>query len=237
MSEPIIELQNISRLYGSEKATTAALDNVSFSIPSGQFVSIIGPSGSGKSTLLHIIGLLDTPSGGTYVLRGVDTATISEEEKAATRNTSIGFIFQTFHLLPRTSVLDNVMLPLQYTTLSRREQIDRARAALQQVQLEHRLNHTPAQLSGGEKQRTVIARALVNHPQIILADEPTGNLDSKTGRIIMEIINNLHEAGLTIIVITHETPTAQYTERVISIHDGHIISDVQQAHQHVAYQK
>jgi putative ABC transport system ATP-binding protein len=237
MTPPLIELKHVSRVYGSGEAETAALDNVSFIVPEGQFVSIIGPSGSGKSTLLHLLGLLDTPTSGTYLLRGIDTVTINEKAKAALRNTTIGFIFQTFHLLPRTSVLANVMLPLQYTHLSHHQQIERARAAVEQVQMGHRLHHTPAELSGGEKQRTVIARALVNQPKILLADEPTGNLDSTTGQVIMKLLNNLHQQGLTILVITHETPTARFAERIISVHDGQIVSDESQTHKHTAYEK
>jgi putative ABC transport system ATP-binding protein len=186
---------------------------------------------------LHIIGLLDQPSSGVYYLNGIDTAHLNEPSRAQLRNTAIGFIFQSFHLLPRTTVLDNVILPLQYTNLSRREQMARASQALEQVQLQHRLRHTGSQLSGGEKQRVVIARALVNEPKLILADEPTGNLDSKTGQVIMELLKTLHERGLTIIVITHETPTARYAERVISLRDGRIVSDERQDHEHAGYQK
>lgn len=237
MSGPIIEIEHLSRIYGVGQAATRALDDISLSIPAGQFVSIIGPSGSGKSTLLHLIGLLDQGNRGSYRLNGIDTATLDETAKAGLRNSTLGFVFQTFHLLPRTTVLQNVMLPLQYTRLGRREQVSRARAILRQMQMEHRLTHTPAQLSGGEKQRCVIARALVNQPKILLADEPTGNLDSQTGLVIMELLNTLHEQGLTVIVITHETPTAQYAERIISLHDGRIVSDIRQPHRHRTYQK
>lgn len=237
MSGHIIEIEHLSRTYGAGPAATRALDDVSLSVPAGQFVSVIGPSGSGKSTLLHLIGLLDQGSRGSYRLNGIDTATLDEPAKAHLRNSAIGFVFQTFYLLPRTTVLQNVMLPLQYTRLGRREQLGRARAILRQMQMEHRLTHTPAQLSGGEKQRCVIARALVNQPKILLADEPTGNLDSQTGLVIMELLNTLHEQGLTVIVITHETPTAQYAERIISLHDGRIVSDIRQPHRHRTYQK
>lgn len=237
MASSLIEVQHISRYYGTGKTRTVALEDVCLTVPAGQFVSIVGPSGSGKSTLLHILGLLDTPSRGTYLLNSADTAYTSDEAKAALRNSTIGFVFQTFHLLPRTSVLENVLLPLQYTAHSRRDRIERARQALAHVHLEHRLYHIPAQLSGGEKQRTVIARALVNQPKILLADEPTGNLDSKTGRAIMELFNTLHQQGLTVVVITHESPTARYAERIISVRDGRIVNDERQAHQHTPYQK
>ncbi len=234
---PLIEAQNLSRIYGEQETTTPALVDVSFTIPKGEFVAIVGPSGSGKSTLLHLLGLLDRPTSGSYILDGVDTATLSEEAGAHLRNSTIGFIFQTFHLLARTTVLDNVLLPLQYTSLPRREQVARAHHALEQMQLQHRLHHTPGQLSGGEKQRTVIARALVNQPKMLLADEPTGNLDSKTGQVIMELLNGLHQAGLTILVITHETPTAAFAERRISIQDGRLVGDVRQQHERHSYQK
>jgi len=234
---PLIEAKNLTRVYGEEGTTTSALVDVSFTIPRGEFVAIVGPSGSGKSTLLHLLGLLDRPTRGAYILDGVDTATLSEEAQASLRNSTIGFIFQTFHLLPRTSVLENVMLPLHYTALSRREQLARAEEALAKVQLQHRLRHTPAQLSGGEKQRAVIARALVNQPKMLLADEPTGNLDSKTGLVIMELLQGLHEAGLTVLVITHESPTAAFAERRISLQDGRIAGDERQRHEHTTYQK
>jgi len=237
MTTPIIEAQHLSRAYTDGESVTTALKDVSFTIPTGQFVAIVGASGSGKSTLLHLLGLLDRPTSGTYRLDGVDTATLTDEAMAHARNSTIGFIFQTFHLLARTSVLQNVLLPLHYTHLPRREQLARAHQALEQVQMTHRLRHTPAQLSGGEKQRTVIARALVNQPKMLLADEPTGNLDSKTGRIIMELLNGLHEQGLTILVITHETPTAAFAERRISIRDGELVGDEEQRHAHHAYEK
>lgn len=230
----LIEAKNVSKVYQSDSVATKALDNVSFQVFQGEFVAIMGASGSGKSTLLHIIGLLDHPSKGTYLLSGKNTADFSDVQLARIRNSKIGFVFQAFYLLPRTSVLENVMLPLQYSKSAQREHVARAKAALNKVDMLHRLDHSPNQLSGGEKQRTCIARALVTEPQILLADEPTGNLDSKTGANVMELINSLHKKGLTVIVITHETPTAQYAERILRLKDGQIMTDekVKDNHSH-----
>lgn len=230
----LIEAKNVSKVYQSDSVATKALDNVSFQVFQGEFVAIMGASGSGKSTLLHIIGLLDHPSKGTYLLSGKNTAAFSDVQLARIRNSKIGFVFQAFYLLPRTSVLENVMLPLQYSKSAQREHVARAKAALNKVDMLHRLDHSPNQLSGGEKQRTCIARALVTEPQILLADEPTGNLDSKTGANVMELINSLHKKGLTVIVITHETPTAQYAERILRLKDGQIMTDekVKDNHSH-----
>ena len=224
-NQALIEAKNISKFYQSDDVATKALNDVSFKIAQGEFIAIMGASGSGKSTLLHIIGLLDHPTKGTYYLSGENTANFSDNQLAHIRNRQIGFVFQAFHLLPRTSVLENVMLPLQYSRPARSEHVARAKAALSKVDMLHRLNHSPNQLSGGEKQRTCIARALVTEPQVLLADEPTGNLDSTTGANVMELIDNLHKKGLTIIVITHETPTAQYAKRILKLKDGQIISD------------
>lgn len=234
MSDAIIVTKNISKTYDSGDAATTAIRDVSITIERGQFISIIGPSGSGKSTLLHIIGLLDQPTTGQYLIDGTDTKNIDEPTLARLRNETIGFIFQAFYLLPKTSVLENVMLPLQYSKLPIRQQKKRALDALERVQLSHRLHHAPNQLSGGEKQRTVIARALVTEPRLLLADEPTGNLDSATSKVIMELIDSLHQQGLSIIVITHETPTAHYAQRIITLRDGEVDKDVinTNSHQH-----
>ena len=220
-----ISAHQISRTYVTGEVSTTALHPVSFTVAAGEFVAIMGPSGSGKSTLLHILGLLDRPSTGQYRFLGRDISQSSDTELANFRNQKIGFIFQTFHLLARATVLDNVLLPLQYSDqpVSRHRKL--AVQAIDKVSLSHRLHHRPSQLSGGEKQRVVIARALVQKPLLLLADEPTGNLDSKTGQSVMDLIDNLHEEGLTVIVITHETPTANYAQRIIRLADGQIESD------------
>jgi len=222
---PLLHIEKLSKVYHGVGTTTTAVQDASFAIEEGQFVSIMGPSGSGKSTLLHLIGLLDRPTSGSYFFADQDTSQLSDIQLAHLRNQEIGFVFQAFQLLARTSVLDNVMLPLQYSNTPHHEHRRRAEQAIEQVELSHRVNHTPAQLSGGEKQRVAIARALVNQPRLILADEPTGNLDTNTGQIVMNLIDTLHEQGHTIIVITHETPTAQYAQRIIKMRDGAIVSN------------
>lgn len=221
----LLEVQNVTKTFASEGVETKALRGVTFSVDKGEFVAIMGPSGSGKSTLLHILGLLDRPTKGTYVLEGKDTSTMNDDALAHFRNAQIGFVFQAFHLLARATVLENVMLPLYYSSTPQREYKQRALKAIEQVGLGHRAEHEPSQLSGGERQRVAIARALVNEPSVIFADEPTGNLDSKTGKLVMDIIDDLHEAGHTVIVITHETPTANYAQRVIHLKDGVVESD------------
>lgn len=228
----LMSVQNISKVYADEGTATTALHNVTFDINEGEFVSIMGPSGSGKSTLLHILGLLDRPSKGKYMLAERDTAKLSDQELAKLRNHSFGFIFQAFHLLARTSVLENVMLPLYYSAIPPTEYRQRALKALERVKMTHRLDHTSGQLSGGEKQRVAIARALVNNPRIIFADEPTGNLDSQTGEAVMKTIDELHRQGHTIIVITHEPAAAQYAQRIITIRDGTIVADRVENNQH-----
>lgn len=235
--EKIIEAKQLSKVYQSEDVATTVLKEASFAMGTNEFIAIMGPSGSGKSTLLHIIGLLDRPSSGKYLFGGHDTARLSDDELAHIRNTKIGFVFQAFHLLARTSVLKNVMLPLQYSESKRSEHEKRARAALDKVDMLHRLDHSPSQLSGGEKQRVCIARALVAEPDILLADEPTGNLDSKTGANVMQLIDDLHGKGLAVILITHETPTAGYAERIIRLKDGAIESDEKTQKRHDHYTK
>lgn len=233
----LLRVENISRVFRSEDVETVALRDVHLSVEAGEFVAIMGPSGSGKSTLLHILGLLDRPSRGRYLFEDVDTNELSDSELARLRNRSIGFVFQAFHLLSRTSVLDNVILPLQYSTVPAREYEERARAALAAVDLSHRLNHVPSQLSGGEKQRAAIARALVMEPKVIFADEPTGNLDTKSGRVVMELIDRLHREGHTVVLITHERTAADYAERVVMMRDGQIESDERVQNEHVHYEK
>ncbi len=217
----IIEVSNLKKTFISKGgAETVALHGITFSINRGEFISVIGPSGSGKSTLLHILGFLDRQSNGSYLFDGKAIDDHTEDQLAHIRNKKMGFIFQSFNLLARTSVLDNVKLPLSYSGIDESRWDEMALSAIDSVGLSHRVNHKPNQLSGGEKQRVAIARALVNNPNVIFADEPTGNLDSKSGGQIMEIIASLHKKGHTIILITHETYTAQYADRIIALRDG-----------------
>jgi len=221
----VIELQDVSKEYRNEDVVTPVLHHISFKVDKGEFVAIMGPSGSGKSTLMHILGFLDKLSSGKYLFEGRDVSELSEDELAQMRGNSVGFVFQAFHLLPRTTILENVMLPLLYTNVSEKERSKRAQFALESVGLSHRLNYTPGQLSGGEKQRAAIARALVNNPAIIFADEPTGNLDSKSGLQVMKILQKLNEEGHTIILVTHEKYTAEHAKRILRVKDGMLISD------------
>lgn len=220
----MIEVANLEKTYFNG-AVTAALCGVSFSIDKGEFVSVMGPSGSGKSTLLHILGFLDRPTGGKYLFEERNMEEYSDEELAKIRNKKMGFVFQSFNLLPRTTVLENVKLPLIYSEVKESLWDDIALEAIEAVGLSNRINHESSQLSGGEKQRVAIARALVNDPAVIFADEPTGNLDSKSGGQIMEILERLHHEGRTIILVTHETYTAEYAHRTIKFKDGLIESD------------
>lgn len=220
----LIKIKNLKKEFITGEVTTKVLHGLSFSIDKGEFISIMGPSGSGKSTLMHIIGLLDRASSGLYELEDKDVTGLNDDELAELRNKKIGFVFQSFNLLARTTVLDNVVLPLSYSS----ESIDvkkRGTEVLKSVGLEHRMNYYTNQISGGEKQRVAIARALVNKPSIIFADEPTGNLDSKSGVQIMEILQKLNDEGNTIILVTHETFTAEHAKRIIKICDGLIIDD------------
>jgi len=220
----LIKVKDLTKEFINEEVVTKVLYGLSFDVKKGEFISIMGPSGSGKSTLMHILGLLDRASGGTYNLEGVNVTTLTDDELAALRNEKIGFVFQSFNLLPRTTVLDNVILPLTYS--KNREKVEeRATKVLESVGLGHRLNYFTNQISGGEKQRVAIARALVNEPSVIFADEPTGNLDSKSGVQIMEILQNLNNEGNTIILVTHETYTAEHADRIIKVRDGLIVDD------------
>jgi putative ABC transport system ATP-binding protein len=222
----IISVKNLEKVFIDGETQTAALCDITFDIPYGQFVAIMGPSGSGKSTLLHILGLLDKQTSGEYFFDGKKVSDYSDEEIAHIRNEKLGFVFQSFNLLARTTVLENVKLPLLYSGIKESLWNEMALKAIEQVGLSHRTNHTTSKLSGGERQRVAIARALINNPQIIFADEPTGNLDSKSGQVIMEILQKLNaEKKHTIILITHETYTAELAERIIHIRDGKVESD------------
>jgi putative ABC transport system ATP-binding protein len=226
MAGPIIQTENISRRYVMGEEVVQALKSVTFNINKGEYVAFMGPSGSGKSTLMNIIGALDTPSGGTYILNGKDVSNMDDNELAEIRNKEIGFVFQTFNLLPRSTSLDNVALPLVYAGFKQSVRREMALKALTDVGLGNRAGHKPNELSGGQRQRVAIARALVNDPSILLADEPTGNLDSKTSYEIMDLFDQLHSKGNTIIMVTHEDDIAQYAHRIIRLRDGLIESDL-----------
>jgi len=220
-----ISVSGLMKIYGDDGTETPALRGVSFDIRRGEFLAIMGPSGSGKSTLLHILGMLDRPSSGSYIFDGKDMNSYDDDELAKLRNKKFGFIFQAFNLLAKADVLDNVKLPLMYADVPESKQNEMALKAIEAVGLSHRIYHESSKLSGGEKQRVAIARALVNDPEVIFADEPTGNLDSKSGGQVMEFIEKLHDQGRTIILITHETYTAEYAERILKLKDGLIDSD------------
>jgi putative ABC transport system ATP-binding protein len=225
----MIETRDLWKTYVMGAEEIHALRGVSIDIGRGEYVAIMGPSGSGKSTLMNLIGCLDTPTKGSYVLNGKQVSAMDDDELARVRNEEIGFVFQTFNLLPRASALHNVELPLVYAGVASKDRQQRAREALEKVDLGPRMNHKPNELSGGQRQRVAIARALVNNPSILLADEPTGNLDSKTGIEIMNLFARLHEAGNTIILVTHEADIAAFAHRVIHIRDGQVEKDVRHA--------
>lgn len=226
MKNQVIEISDIKKFYYVGAEVVKALQGVSLTIDKGEYVAIMGPSGSGKSTLMNIIGALDTPTGGKYVLNGTDVSRLSDDALAEIRNKEIGFVFQTFNLLPRYTALENAILPLIYAGISKNEREKRGNAVMESVGLEDRMNHRPNEMSGGQRQRVAVARALVNNPSIILADEPTGNLDSKTSVDIMKLFEEIHQLGNTIIVVTHEEDIAQHAHRIIRLRDGLIESDV-----------
>ncbi|MFA6427025.1 MAG: ABC transporter ATP-binding protein [Candidatus Magasanikbacteria bacterium] len=225
MESTLIKVQNLTKQYENEEVVTKILHGLTFDINKGEFVSIMGPSGSGKSTLMHILGFLDKLSTGVFTFEGRDVSQLDDDQLAEMRSKKIGFVFQAFNLLNRATALENVMLPMLYTSATKKERMDRAKGLLAQVGLEHRMEHSPSQLSGGEKQRVAIARALVNNPEVIFADEPTGNLDSKSGLQVMKILQDLNESGNTIILVTHEKYTAEHAKRILKIKDGLIIDD------------
>jgi putative ABC transport system ATP-binding protein len=225
----MITTQDLWKTYVMGSEEIHALRGVSINIDKGEYVAIMGPSGSGKSTLMNLIGCLDTPTRGSYMLNGKEVGSMNDDELARIRNEEIGFVFQTFNLLPRATALHNVELPLVYAGVSGKERLERAKSALDKVELSQRASHRPNELSGGQRQRVAIARALVNNPSILLADEPTGNLDSKTGEEIMGVFKKLHASGNTIILVTHEADIAAHAHRVISIRDGQVEKDVSQA--------
>jgi putative ABC transport system ATP-binding protein len=231
----LINAQNITKEYTTGEVTTKVLRGIDLTIKKGEFVAIMGPSGSGKSTLMHILSFLETASGGSFHFEGKDVSGLSDDELAKKRNKSVGFVFQTFNLLPRTTVTENVKLPLLYNEIDNDHKL--AIDAIESVSLTHRRDHMSNQLSGGERQRVAIARAIVNNPTIIFADEPTGNLDSKTGNQILSILQNLNNSGRTIVMVTHERDTAEHANRIVHIRDGKIVSDEKNGHQKKAVEK
>lgn len=233
----MIKANNITKIYRTGEVEIKALDNVSFEVKKGEFVAIMGPSGSGKSTLMHILGALDKPTEGKYLLENENVGRLNDDELAEIRNNKIGFVFQTYNLLPRTSALKNVMVPMMYGGIPRKKREKKAEEYLKKVKLGNRFNHTPGQLSGGEQQRVAIARALSMNPSIILADEPTGNIASKQAIEIMEILQDLNEQGHTIIMITHEEEIAEYAKRIIRIRDGQIDQDINNGKQRIVKKK
>ncbi len=225
MDELLIDIRDVTKVYQMGSQEVRALDGTTVAIEPGEYVAIMGPSGSGKSTLMNVIGCLDTPTSGTYLLNGLDVNEMSEGELASARNREIGFVFQTFNLLPRVDCVQNVELPMIYAQQSRRRRRERAAEVLENVGLGDRMDHKPSELSGGQRQRVAIARALVNRPSLLLADEPTGNLDSRTGEDIMRLFETLHRQGNTLIVVTHEEEIARHARRVIRLRDGIVEAD------------
>lgn len=221
----MLALSNIHKTFQNGEETVTALNNVNLEVQQNEFVAIMGSSGSGKSTLMNVLGCLDTPNSGVYKLAGKDVASMSDDELSAVRNRNIGFIFQTFHLLSKLDVVGNVKLPLRYSQIDPQEASKRADTLIERVGLTHRKHHRPFEMSGGQRQRVAIARALINQPSVILADEPTGNLDSKTSNEIMELLTELHQQGQTIVMVTHEDDIAAYAQRVIIMKDGQVIGE------------
>jgi len=223
---PLIDIDGVEKTFGEGESATHALQGVSFSITEGEFVAIMGPSGSGKSTLLHILSLLDKPTKGVYKFKGEDSSKFDDDELAHLRHKELGFVFQQFNLLAGSTVLQNVMLPLMYTKMKHNERVERAKEVIERVGLGHRFDHLSNELSGGEKQRVAFARALVLEPSIVFADEPTGNLDSKSGHQVMTFLEEISDSGSTIVLVTHETETAEHAKRIIRMRDGVVESDL-----------
>ncbi len=221
----MITLKNISKVFQTEEVETWALQNVSLQVKKGEFVAIMGPSGCGKSTLLNILGLLDNPTEGTYLLDGTDVSRMQEDERTELRKGKLGFVFQSFNLIDELTVQENIELPLLYMNVPKKERRQKVKEVVERVAMSHRTGHFPAQLSGGQQQRVAIARAVISRPHIILADEPTGNLDSKHGKEVMELLKELHREGTTIIMVTHSLHDANYAERIINLFDGEIVSE------------
>ena len=224
----MIKTENLQKIFKTEEVATYALNDVSLQVQKGEFVAIMGPSGCGKSTLLNILGLLDNPTAGTYWLDGTDVSHLKERERTRLRKGVIGFVFQSFNLIDELNVYENIELPLLYMKVPARERRERVEAAMKRMDILHRRKHFPAQLSGGQQQRVAIARAVVAGPQLILADEPTGNLDSKNGREVMELLSELHRDGTTIVMVTHSQHDAGYAERIINLFDGQVVNEIQE---------
>ena len=222
----MITLKNIKKVFKTDEVETWALQNVDLEVKKGEFVAVMGPSGCGKSTLLNILGLLDTPTQGTYLLNGKDVSQMNEDERTDLRKGQLGFVFQSFNLIDELNVTENVELPLLYMGTSKKERRRQVTEVIERVAMAHRTQHFPAQLSGGQQQRVAIARAVISHPQIILADEPTGNLDSKHGMEVMDLLKQLHEEGTTIIMVTHSQRDANYADRIVNLFDGEIVSEL-----------
>lgn len=233
----MIKVSHLTKIYKTGEIEIRALDDVSFEVKKGEFVAIMGPSGSGKSTLMHLLGALDVPTSGKYFLDKENVANLDDDQLAETRNKKIGFVFQTYNLLPRTTALKNVMVPMMYGEISRENRLKKAKKYLEMVGLKDRLHHTPNQLSGGQQQRVAIARALAMNPSIILADEPTGNIATKQAIEIMEILEDLNDQGHTILMITHEKEIAEYAKRIIRLRDGQIVKDKNNGHRRLVSRK
>ena len=223
----MIKIENIKKVFRTEDVETWALREVSLEVKEGEFVAIMGPSGCGKSTLLNILGLLSSPSEGTYMLDGKDVSTLSESDRIKLRKGALGFVFQSFNLIDELNVSENIELPLLYMGVSAKERKEAVKAVIDRVAMGHRAKHFPAQLSGGQQQRVAIARAVISNPKLILADEPTGNLDSKNGREVMELLKELHREGTTIVMVTHSQRDASYADRVVNLFDGQIVNEVE----------
>ena len=223
----MIKIENIKKVFRTEDVETWALREVSLEVKAGEFVAIMGPSGCGKSTLLNILGLLSSPSEGTYMLDGKDVSTLSESDRIKLRKGALGFVFQSFNLIDELNVSENIELPLLYMGVSAKERKEAVKAVIDRVAMGHRAKHFPAQLSGGQQQRVAIARAVISNPKLILADEPTGNLDSKNGKEVMELLKELHQEGTTIVMVTHSQRDASYADRVVNLFDGQIVNEVE----------